>query len=450
MKLLQTEKKAAASLALVYALRMMGLFMILPVFTLYADQYSGVTPLLMGLAIGIYGLTQGLLQIPFGMMSDRFGRKKLIIIGLLIFFLGSIVAAMSDSIYSIIAGRALQGMGAIAAVVMALAADLSREEIRLRMMAIIGMSIGFSFMVSMVLGPYFAVNFGLSGIFWINAMLAILGILVIIFITPNPVESKFQRDVQMDFSALKLIVTNIELLKINIGVLILHLVLAATFVVFPLILRDQLNVPVEEHWKTYSAVFLLSVISMVPLIIVAEKFRKMKAMMLVGITLLVLSMVGMNTYQYYLSIAFMLWLFFTGFNFLESVLPSLIAKLSPAGNKGTAMGVFSTFQFIGAFLGGVSGGWLYGDYGIQMVYTFATVLFIFWLFIVITMKNPKALSSFVFNLSGHDIVDISECKDKILSINGVNDVSIFIDDKIAYLKIDKRIFKEESLKNIFI
>jgi len=449
VQLLNTEKRAAASLALVYALRMMGLFMILPVFTLYADHYKDVTPLLMGLAIGIYGLTQGLLQIPFGMMSDRYGRKRIIIIGLSIFFCGSIVAALSDSIYSIILGRALQGMGAIAAVVMALAADLSREEIRLRIMASIGMSIGLAFMTSMILGPFLAVKVGLSGIFWVNAVLAVLGIFVIHFITPNPVESKFQRDVQMDFSVLKSILKNTELLKINFGVLILHLVLAATFVVFPLILRDKLHVPVDHHWKTYSAVFFLSVISMVPLIIVAEKFRKMKAMMLVGITLLLLSMVGMNLYDYYLSIAFMLWLFFTGFNFLESVLPSLIAKLAPAGNKGTAMGVFSTFQFFGAFLGGVTGGWIYGQFDLLMVYKFASVLFIIWFFIALTMKKPKALTSVTHPLTKHQLDNIIQSKTILMGLEGVDDVSIFKEDKIAYLKIDKQTFIESSIDKAF-
>lgn len=448
MKLLQTEKKAAASLALVYALRMMGLFMVLPVFTLYADQYEGVTPLLMGLAIGIYGLTQGLLQIPFGMMSDRYGRKKLIIIGLIIFFFGSIVAALSDSIYSIIAGRALQGMGAIAAVVMALAADLSREEIRIRIMATIGMSIGLSFMVSMIIGPYFAVNYGLSGLFWTNAVFALLGILVIAFITPNPVESKFQRDVQMDFSVLKRVLRNKELFRLNIGVLILHAALAATFIVFPLILRDQLHVPTEQHWKTYSSVFLLSGIAMLPLIIIAEKYRQMKVTMLIGITLLAISMAGMTFADDYLSIAFMLWLFFTGFNFLESILPSLISKLSPAGNKGTAMGAFSTFQFMGAFIGGVSGGWIFGEFDIQTVYIFASGLFFIWFIIAFGMKKPKALSSFSFSLSNYHFDDSSELKSKLLNVEGVNDVSIFLEDQMAYLKIDKKVFKEDQLKHV--
>lgn len=448
MQLLKTEKRAAASLAIVYALRMMGLFMVLPVFTLYADQYEGVTPLLMGLAIGIYGLTQGLLQIPFGMMSDRFGRKKMIVIGLVIFCLGSIVAAQSDSIYSIIIGRALQGMGAVASVVMALAADLSREEVRLRMMAMIGMSIGAAFMLSMVLGPIFAVNVGLSGIFWMNSGLALLGILVIVFITPNPVNSKFQRDVQLDLSVLSKIFRHKELMKINIGVLILHLALAAIFVVFPLVLRDQLNVPVEQHWKTYLAVFILSVVSMVPLIIAAEKFQKMKQMMMIGISLLVLSMLGMLNFHFYLSIAFMLWLFFTGFNFLESVLPSLIAKLAPAGNKGTAMGVFSTFQFLGAFLGGLLGGWIYGLFDISLVYILCAGLFLTWFVIVSTMKKPIALTSRSIEIPESYLTDLENLQAQFQSIEGVNEVSIFLEDKMAYLKVEKKIFDEQAMYQV--
>lgn len=448
MQLLKTEKKATFSLALVYALRMMGLFMVLPVFTLYADQYDGATPLLMGLAIGIYGLTQGVLQIPFGMMSDRFGRKRLIIIGLLVFFCGSVVAALSESIYSIILGRALQGMGAVAAVVMALAADLSREEVRVRVMATIGMSIGSAFMLSMILGPYFAVNLGLNGIFAINAVLAVLGILVILFITPTPVVSKFQRDVQLDFNSLKSILSHAELLKINLGVMILHLVLAATFVVFPLILRDQLNLSVDQHWKTYLAVFILSVVFMVPLIIAAEKYQKMKSMMLIGVGLLLLSMLGMNVFDYYLSIAFMLLLFFTGFNFLESVLPSLIAKLSPPGNKGTAMGVFSTFQFFGAFLGGVSGGWIYGEWGVEWVYVFAAVLFLLWFGVLLSMINPKALTSRTIALTEQHLLETDVLKDKLMALVGVTDVSIFIDDKVAYLKVDKHLFNDDDLMKV--
>lgn len=448
MQLLKTEKRAAFSLALVYAMRMMGLFMVLPVFTLYADQYQGVTPALMGLAIGVYGLTQGLLQVPFGMMSDKFGRKHLIVFGLLLFLAGSIVAALATSIYGIILGRALQGMGAIASVVMALAADLSRDEVRIRLMAVIGMSIGVAFMTSMALGPFLAVTFGLSGIFWINAGFSVLGILVVMWVTPTPVQSHFQRDAQLDLKALGLVLRDKELLKVNIGVLILHLSLSATFVVFPLILRDQLHVPVEQHWKTYLEVFVSSLFAMVPLIIVAEKHQKIKSMMMVGVGLLVLSALGMQFAASYIVMAFLMFLFFAGFNFLESVLPSLISKLSPAGNKGTAMGVYSSFQFFGAFLGGALGGWVMGAWGITQVYLLALVLFIVWFAVVSMMKNPKSLSSYSINFGEQNIENIDQYKDQLMSLDGVNDVSIFIEDKMAYLKIDKKVFDETQLYHI--
>ena len=240
--MLQTEKRAAVSLALVYALRMLGLFMILPVFSLHAQDYTGATPVLIGFAIGIYGLTQGLFQLPFGFLSDRFGRKPIIVAGLVIFCIGSMLAAEAESIQQIIAGRALQGLGAIAAAVMALAADLTREEVRLRIMAIIGMSIGASFMLSMIVGPTIAAVYGLRLLFWFTAVLGVLGILVIVFVTPKPPKQSFHRDAQVSPRDIGKVVANTELLKLGFGVFALHLVLAATFVVFPLVLQQDLQI----------------------------------------------------------------------------------------------------------------------------------------------------------------------------------------------------------------
>lgn len=442
--MLITEKRAAFSLSLVYAFRMLGLFMILPVFSLYADDFTGATPLLTGLAIGIYGLTQGLFQLPFGFLSDRFGRKKVIVIGLLIFCLGSIVAAEADSIYQIIAGRALQGLGAIAAAIMALAADLTREEVRLRVMAFIGMSIGASFMVSMVVGPLLAANYGLSLIFWITAGLALAGIAVIIFITPNPQSQAFHRETQLSLADVGKIVKNVDLQRLDLGVFVLHLVLSATFVVFPLILRDSLFIDAAVHWKTYLPVFAFSVLGMLPLIIIAEKFRQLKSMFLLGITIVLLAEAGLALVTTYDMVFLMLVLFFIGFNFLEASLPSLVARIAPADMKGTAMGLFSSAQFLGAFSGGIVGGVLLASENPARGFLVLAGIVLAWLLIASFMKQPKLLASKIVSLKNMEDETLNLFVKKALLIDGVNEVSVYADDRVAYLKVEKS-FDEETL-----
>ncbi len=418
--------------------------MILPVFSLYADDFTGATPLLTGLAIGIYGLTQGLFQLPFGFLSDRFGRKKVIVIGLLIFCLGSIVAAEADSIYQIIAGRALQGLGAIAAAIMALAADLTREEVRLRVMAFIGMSIGASFMVSMVVGPLLAANYGLSLIFWITAGLALAGIAVIIFITPNPQSQAFHRETQLSLADVGKIVKNVDLQRLDLGVFVLHLVLSATFVVFPLILRDSLFIDAAVHWKTYLPVFAFSVLGMLPLIIIAEKFRQLKSMFLVGITIVLLAEAGLALVTTYDMVFLMLVLFFIGFNFLEASLPSLVARIAPADMKGTAMGLFSSAQFLGAFSGGIVGGVLLASENPARGFLVLAGIVLAWLLIASFMKQPKLLASKIVSLKNMEDETLNLFVKKALLIDGVNEVSVYADDRVAYLKVEKS-FDEETL-----
>ena len=442
--MLKTEKRAAFSLSLVYAFRMLGLFMILPVFSLYADDFSGTTPLLTGLAIGIYGLTQGLFQLPFGFMSDRFGRKKVIVIGLLIFCLGSIVAAEADSIYQVIAGRALQGLGAIAAAVMALAADLTREEIRMRVMAFIGMSIGASFMISMVVGPLLAAHYGLPIIFWITAALALAGIAVIVFITPKPRSQGFHRETQLSLADVGQILKDTDLQRLDLGIFILHLVLSATFVVFPLVLRDSLLIDETLHWKTYLPVFALSVLGMVPLIIIAEKFRKLKSMFLLGIGIVLLAEAGLALAKSYDMAFIMLVLFFIGFNFLEASLPSLVARIAPAAMKGTAMGLFSSAQFLGAFSGGVVGGLLLASENYANGFLYLAGLVLVWLLVAASMKTPKLLASKIVSLKNMDDESVNLFLKKASLIKGVHEVSVYVEDQVAYLKVEKS-FDEQPL-----
>jgi MFS family permease len=435
--MLQTEKRAAFSLALVYALRMLGLFMILPVFSLHADDYSGATPLLTGLAIGIYGLTQGLFQLPFGYLSDRFGRKTIIVTGLLIFCAGSMVAAEAESITEVIAGRALQGLGAIAAAVMALAADLTREEVRIRIMAIIGMSIGASFMISMVLGPVIAAEFGLRLLFWMTAGLALLGILVIVFVTPQPPRQRFHRDAQLSAKDIGSILANPELLKLGFGVFVLHLVLSATFVVFPLVLQQNLMVEEAMHWRTYLPVFALSVLFLPPMIIVAEKLRKAQAVFLMAVAMLVAAELGLAWSESY-GVAFaMLVLFFGAFNFLEAVLPASVARIAPADMKGTAMGLFSSAQFLGAFSGGLVGGLLLASGDYATTFAWLAAILGLWFVVAVTMKAPAYLNSKIVSLKDLRQEDIALFVERATAIAGVKEVSVYEIDRVAYLKVDR-------------
>jgi MFS family permease len=446
--LLKTEKRAMLSLALVYAMRMVGLFMILPVFSLYAQDYAGATPLLVGLAIGVYGLTQGLFQLPFGFLSDRFGRKRMIVIGLVLFALGSVLAALAQSIEMVIAGRALQGMGAIAAVVMALAADLTREEIRLRIMAVIGMTIGVAFMASMVLGPVLAASVGISGIFWITAVLALASIVIVLTVTPTPLKQGFHRDAQLSLSDLGRVISNRELLRLDFGVFVLHMVLAATFVIFPLILRDDYHLAVGEHWKTYLPVFLLSILVMLPMIVTAERKRRMRLMFISGVALVALAELGLAWADEYTLVFAMLVLFFGGFNFLEASMPSLVAKIAPADMKGSAMGLFSAAQFLGAFSGGVLGGVMLASGSLSSALMQLGLIVLAWFLVALGMKNPRPLTSRIVSLQGLDEEALARFQARALDLPGVQEVSVYIEDRIAYLKIDRKAFDDTSLDDL--
>ncbi len=446
--MLKTEKQAAVSLALIYAFRMIGLFMILPVFSLYAHQYQGATPLMIGLAIGIYGLTQGLFQLPFGFLSDRVGRKKMIVLGLLLFAAGSAVAAMAESIQQVVAGRALQGMGAIAAVVMALAADLTREEVRMRVMASIGMSIGFAFMISMIVGPVLAASVGMSGLFWVTAILALVSIVVLLLLTPTPRQERFHRDAEVSLGDIPEVLKNRELLRLDLGVFILHLTLAATFVLFPLVLRDDLALPASRHWEVYLPVFVISILVMLPMIVMAEKMAKMKAMYLIGIGLVLLAELGMGELNGFWPMFAMLVLFFGGFNFLEASMPSLVAKISPADRKGTAMGLFSTAQFLGAFAGGAFGGTLLALGTPQQGFLMLAALPLLWLLVAVFMPNPKPVSTRLVSLTGWSEEAMRLFEESARRLPGVREVTVLPDECVAYLKVEKGSYDEEKLKGL--
>ena len=440
------EKRAGVSLAAIYAVRMVGLFMILPVFSLYADEFEGATPTLIGLALGIYGLTQALLQIPYGMLSDRFGRKPMIALGLIVFALGSLLAADAETIYEVIAGRALQGAGAVAAVLMALAADLSREEHRLKMMSFIGISIGFAFAISMVMGPILNSHIGLSGLFTFTAVLAVLALFILFFWVPNPQQSMFHRDTQATPTLFKTVLADRQLLRLDFGIMVLHMVLMATFVAFPLMLQDQAGLASEDHWKLYLPVFLLSVALMVPFIIVAETKRRMKPIFVGAIGVLAIAELnllfgGESVWHLALSMV----VFFTAFNLLEASLPSLVSKVSPADRKGTAMGVYSSSQFLGAFIGGALGGITYEMAGAQGVYLMCSFALLLWLLIAYTMKNPRYVSTYLLKIGKIDQSQVNQMVSTLVSVQGVAEAVIEPDEGIAYLKVELHALDKEAL-----
>ena len=445
------EKRVAMSLSAIFASRMLGLFMVLPVFALYAEDLDGFSPTLAGLAIGIYGLTQAIFQIPMGLLSDRIGRKPVIIGGLVIFAIGSVVAAMADSLTGVIIGRALQGSGAIASAIMALAADLTREEHRIKVMASIGMSIGLSFALALVFGPMLHGVFGVSGIFWITAVLAIGGILVAKFAVPTPVITRFHRDAEVEVDWFRQALSDPQLVRLDTGIFILHFILVSMFVVMPGVLRDSLGFSLEQHWQLYLPILFFAVLTMVPFIIIAEKKRKIKQVLIGAIVILAVSQFGLPLFTDSLvGFAIMLWLFFSAFNLLEASMPSLVAKMAPASHKGTAMGAYSTSQFLGVFFGGLTGGTLSEYYGLSGVATFNIVLLVVWAGLAITMAKPLFHTSYLLNVGEVTQDKAEELITSLSQISGVVDATVIAEDGVAYLKIDKQSIDMDELRQFAV
>lgn len=379
------ERRAGISLAAIFGLRMLGLFLILPVFAIFAKGLPGGDDLtLVGIAIGAYGLTQACLQIVYGSASDRFGRKPVIVFGLVLFALGSVVAALAGDIYGIIIGRVLQGAGAISAAVSALAADLTREQHRTKVMAMIGSSIGLVFAISLVAAPLLYAAIGMSGIFWMTAGLALGAIVVLLKVVPAapPV-------VPGPPVSLAEVLGHPQLARLNFGVFALHLTQTAMWVLVPAALVQYGELPVGEHWKVYLPAVLVSFVVMVPAIIAAERKGLMKPVFTLAVALLLLVQLGFMAFAHSLwSLALWLTLFFVAFNILEATQPSLISRIAPPHAKGKALGVYNTLQAIGLFLGGALGGWLAKHFGGHAVFMACTLLAALWLIMSRGMQIP--------------------------------------------------------------
>ena len=438
--LLPRERRAAWSLSLIYMVRMLGLFIVLPVFSLFGDHYEHSTPFLMGLAIGIYGLLQACLQIPFGMLSDRIGRKRVVTIGLGMLALGSVVAASSDSIYGVIFGRALQGAGAIAAALMALAADLTRDEQRTKVMASLGMSIGFAFILALILGPLLIGWFSIDGLFWLTAASAIIGIVLLHTIVPTPDRCQHSADTGANLDTMRKLFRDGQLLRLDASIFILHLLITAVFFAVPLALRDA-GISSERQWLVYLPGVLLSIAVMIPLIIWGER-RAMRAVLLLcvaGMALTQLVFAGPILFSFESTVIVLflgITIFFTFLNTLEALLPSLVSRLAPAAAKGSAMGIYSSSQFLGAFVGGAGAGWLYGSVGPVGVYSAMGLLCVLWLLILLGFKSPRKMKTHRRTLTAEEKTRTDGVLAELQAIPGVEEVVIVLDEGVAYLKVD--------------
>ena len=385
--LTRNELRATGAISAIYATRLLGLFMIYPVFAHLADSLAGATPGTIGLALGAYGLTQGLLQIPFGLLSDRLGRRTMVVVGLAVFGIGSLVAALSPSIWGVILGRALQGAGAIGSVLLASVADVTRPETRTRAMAIVGVSIGFSFMVAVVLGPAVAIFAGLSGIFWLTAVLALVG--VAISATVIPTRETHEAGVGIVRTSMRQLLTDRRLLQLDYAIFTLHATMTALFLAIPAIVLNTLKLGGGSVWILYLPVLVAAAVLMVPFVIMAEKHGRMNMVRLLSIGLIGLSELALLLFgASSVAVVAALVVFFTAFTVLEALLPSLLTKTAPASAKGTASGLYSSSQFIGIFFGGTVGGLVLSLGGTAALLVFVLVLTLIWGGMQLTLGDP--------------------------------------------------------------
>ena len=441
------ERRASAGLAGIFGLRMLGMFLILPVFAIYAhDLPGGDNHALIGLALGAYGLTQALLQLPFGMASDRFGRKPVIYFGLVLFAIGSLVAALSHDIYWVIFGRAIQGSGAISAAVTALLADLTREEHRTKAMAMIGSTIGGMFALSMVLGPALYDSIGVPGMFALTGVLALAAIGVVAKVIPDPQASHFHSDAEVVPARLSDVLRDGQLLRLNFGIFALHAAQMAMFTVIPFALKETGNLPESQHWKIYLPVMLLAFAFMVPAIIIGEKKAKLKPIFVSAVALLLLTQVSLTLLiGNFWGIVALLLTFFIAFNTLEASLPSLISKIAPAPAKGTAMGVYNTSQSLGLFVGGALGGWLAHHVGQSAVFAFGAVLSAVWLVLALSMRTPPAVRTRMFHLDVMDAAQAQALAQKLAGVKGVFEAAVVAEEGMAVIKVNLAGWDEEAV-----
>ena len=445
-KMSAQELRASIGLSSIFGLRMLGMFAILPVFAIYAETLPGGDNLtLVGIALGAYGLTQAILQIPFGWWSDRYGRKPVIYVGLVIFAVGSFVAALGIHIYVVILGRVLQGAGAIAAAVMALAADLTRDEHRTKAMAMIGSTIGATFALSLIASPWLDRMIGVPGIFALTGVLALAAIWVVYGVVPAEPAAAQRREQRRGLAEFWKVFRDPQLLRLNYGILALHAVLMALFLSVPFSLRAA-GLDVAQHWQVYLPVLLGSFALMLPAILRARKASQVKAVLVGSVALLLAGQIAMPWLTDGVwPIALFLLVFFTPFNVLEACLPSLISRIAPPGTRGMAIGIFSSVQFFGAFLGAAVGGFLYGRWGTAGIVILGTTLLVIWLVLAVGMKVPATLSTRVYTIPELDRGRVDSLTAQLRTVPGVHEARVVTGERRAYLRVDSASFDEENV-----
>ncbi len=440
------EKRAILGVGGIFALRMIGLFMIVPVFSVYGDNYAHATPFLIGLAVGIYGLGQAIFQIPMSLAADKFPRKPIIFLGLVLFAIGGIIAANATDIYEVIIGRALAGSGAVSAVLMALLADVTREEMRTKAMATMGLTIATSIMLAFAFGPLLVGSLGISGLFWLTAGFAVLAMLLLLFV-PTPLRVlKHNLDNKSIGQQLATVLKIGDLNRLHIGIFALHLTMTAIFVILPHQLNDVLGLSVRQQGLVYLPLLFIGFAVAIPFIIIAEKKRKMRQVFLAAIALMTVALILLALGgQVGVGIILGLLLYFMGFNLLEATIPSWISKRAPVANKATAMGLNSSSQFFGAFVGGAMGGLLLSQpnllaWGILAIIMAASLL------LIIPIADPPYLSSTTVTIPKN--IDIQDWSRQMLAVDGVDELVVMAKEQVAYLKLDKTQLTDTSRQEL--
>ncbi|WP_035890527.1 MFS transporter [Legionella norrlandica] len=441
--------KTVIPIAAIFSFRLLGLFLLIPVFTLYAGHLIGSTPALIGLALGSYGLAQGLLQIPFGVLSDKIGRKPMIAIGLALFAVGSLFGAITNSIYGMIFARTLQGTGAIGSVLIALLADLTPDEQRTKAMAVIGITIGTSFSLAMIIGPALTHYQGLSGVFYLTTLLAALGIVLLYLVIPDPLKEQFHTDSEASVSLIKAVICDFHLQRLNLGIFCQHYILTATFYAMPMLLKYHIEQGhLNQQWHFYLPLMLLSFALMVPFIIISERKKRLKSVFIISILLVVLAQgLLVSTSQNWYYLCFLMFIYFISFNILEATLPSLVSKQANPKNKGTAMGIYSTSQFLGIFFGGALAGILYQWHSHQAIFLINMIVASIWFIISLGMTPHVYFSTLILSYSPTKQQPNLIIK-KLLDLKGVQEVACSEDEHVFYIRVDNEQYITGSAEKI--